>query len=414
MKILYISQFYEPESIAPSFRATEHSRFWAAAGAGVTVFTGWPNYPTGEIFDGYNVEMLGEEHVQGVRILRSKLVAKPNTSFVNRLQNGLSFLWYGLRNAKTNANVIGNDYDVVLATSGTVFAGYLGYRIARHMKKPLVIEYRDLTYAQLVATGSSETSMKCRGMKWLELMMARKATKVVVLTETFKETLSADGIDPDKIEVIPNGADVVDLDRSDRKGLTFGYFGAMGLSQVLPDTVRVIKNLQDIAPGLRYLLIGEGAARKSLEECVSQEGAGFAELIHGMPKDELEKYYSMLDMSVVSLRRVDAFRGTIPSKIFQSWARGIPVLFLGPDGEAADMIRSYGLGFVFSGTDEENAKEIRTIFSQPTIKTQLNAMGLKARSVMEQRYTRERLAESMLNLLGDVVVGDLKGKQEND
>ena len=90
------------------------------------------------------------------------------------------------------------------------------------------------------------------------------------------------------------------------------------------------------------------------------------------------------------------------------------MLFLGPDGEAADMIRSHGLGFVFSGTDEENAKEIRTIFSQPTIKTQLNAMGLKARSVMEQRYTRERLAESMLNLLGDVVVGDLKGKQEND
>lgn len=40
MRILYFSQFYKPENIAASFRATEHSRIWVREGHDVTVFTG--------------------------------------------------------------------------------------------------------------------------------------------------------------------------------------------------------------------------------------------------------------------------------------------------------------------------------------------------------------------------------------
>ncbi|MGI6106217.1 MAG: glycosyltransferase [Raoultibacter sp.] len=182
MKVLYISQFYEPESIAAAFRATEHSREWTSAGADVTVFTGYPNYPTGKIFDAYNVELLSESELEGVRLLRSKLVAKPNTSFINRVENGLSFLWYGLVNLRTNRNKIESDYDCVLATSGTVFAGYLGYKFARSLKKPFVIEFRDITYSQLVATGTTKKSVKYRLMKRLELFLANRAKQVIVVT----------------------------------------------------------------------------------------------------------------------------------------------------------------------------------------------------------------------------------------
>ena len=46
LRILYFSQFYPPESIAGAFRAAEHAEAWVERGAEVTVFTGWPNYPT--------------------------------------------------------------------------------------------------------------------------------------------------------------------------------------------------------------------------------------------------------------------------------------------------------------------------------------------------------------------------------
>ena len=356
----------------------------------------------GEIFDGYEVEMLQESSLKGVRLLRSKLVAKPNMSFINRIENGLSFLWYGWRNLHKNKGVIGSDYDVVLATSGTVFAGYLGYRYAKKMKRPFVIEYRDLTYSQLLATGSSERSMKYRGMKWLELMMARKASRVVVLTNSFKATLVEDGIAANKISVVPNGADIVDCEPNKQSTLTFGYFGTMGWSQVIPETIQVFKALNGIVSGFKYLLVGEGAARDLVEEEAAKPENDFVELLHGMPKDELEKYYATLDLSVVSLRRSEAFSGTIPSKIFQSWARGIPVLFVGPDGEAASLIRDFGLGLTLCGSDDENEESLASFFSNPEWRSVLDGMGAKAKQVMRENFTRKHLAAEMLKTIKSV------------
>ena len=102
LRILYFSQFYPPESIAGAFRAAEHAEAWVERGAEVTVFTGWPNYPTGSVFAGYDVRMLAEETVSGVRVLRSKLVARPNTNVFRRVVNGMSFLVYGAANILFN------------------------------------------------------------------------------------------------------------------------------------------------------------------------------------------------------------------------------------------------------------------------------------------------------------------------
>ena len=68
MRILYFSQFYKPENIAASFRATEHSRIWVRESHDVTVFTGWPNYPVGRLFDGYEMKPLVEELIDGVTL----------------------------------------------------------------------------------------------------------------------------------------------------------------------------------------------------------------------------------------------------------------------------------------------------------------------------------------------------------
>lgn len=99
MRILYVTQLYEPENVAGAFRASDHARAWCARGHEVTVLTGWPHYPKGEVFEGYEVDALGEEWCGPVRVLRSRVVARPLTSFVRRIQNGLGFLWFGALNA---------------------------------------------------------------------------------------------------------------------------------------------------------------------------------------------------------------------------------------------------------------------------------------------------------------------------
>lgn len=402
MKILYFSQFYPPESIAPAFRAADHASAWAAAGHDVTVFTGWPNYPTGRLFDGYEMVRLGEEDDRGVRVLRSASDIRPNGSFADRIKGGVSFVANGWRNLTASSSPVGTDYDVVLATSGTVFAAWLGARYAKRCRIPLVMEFRDLTWRQMVATGSSEGDPKVRLMRSLELGMCRKAARVVALTEGFRGELAENGVPDGKLAVVPNGADIVSCAHDWSGPLRLGYFGTMGISQ---DVVRTL----DLASGLfrdgllgSYELIGEGAARTSVESALASGGYPFATLSHGVPKDELEPHYGRAHMTVVSLQRSASFAGTIPSKVFQSLARGTPVLFIGPEGEAARLVRESGGGITLCGDDAECAAQLRDLASSDGLPGKLAAMSGSAVSFMERNYTRQILAERMLGVLEDV------------
>lgn len=398
MRILYFTQFYYPENIAPAFRASDHARIWAKAGHDVTVFTGWPNYPTGVLFKGYKMVKLGNETVDGVRVFRSASKILPNTSFGKRVEAGISFIVGGLRNLRRSSPV-GSDYDVVLVTCGTVFSAWLGVYYAKKHGLPLVVEFRDLTYKQMVATGSSESSAKVRVMKALELSFCKAADCVVVLTEGFKRDLVAEGVDPSIISIVPNGADPVPCEHSWGERLRLGYFGTMGLSQDVPTTLEYAKYLHDEECAESYTLIGEGAARNDVEQAMEETGNSFLKLLHGMPMAELEKYYAAVDVTVVSLQKSESFAGTIPSKIFQSFARGVPVLFIGPEGDASEVIRESGGGIALCGSPEEDLTLLLSFARCGDLPLRLAEMSTSALDFMIKNYTRKHMADQMITCL---------------
>lgn len=405
MKVIYFTQFYPPESIAAAFRAHEHARYWNKGNNAVTVFTGYPNYPTGKVFDGYQISSLEQTEDEGISLLRSRIIAMSNRSFLGRIVNGLSFSFFGMVNFLLHKGAIGTDYDVVFASSGPIFTVLLGSRFAKRNKLPLVVEFRDLSYAQLVATGASEDSFKVRMMKKLEVDAAKKADCVIALTHGFKSLLEKAGVSGDKIYVVPNGADPHPVTRSEShdNNVRFGYFGTMGLSQDVHGTLDLISSLAEL-PEIKvtYTLIGEGAERETIERALADGKYCFANLLHGLPQDELEKYYGECDFTIVSLRNSDSFAATIPSKIFQSFARGVPVVFIGPEGEAASLIREADAGIVLCGSSEEIEAKLREFFLDENYDDKLRVMGNNAIKLIEESYSREKLADQVLHVLEDL------------
>lgn len=399
MKILYFSQFYTPESIAPSFRATENSKLWKEMGHDVTIFTGYPNYPTGKIFDGYNPKLLTEETINGVRVIRSKLVAVPNTSMIKRLKNALSYYFFGRINEIFHSKKIGKDFDVVLGTSGVIFNAVLAQKFASRHKIPFVFEIRDITYVQMQATGKGPNSISVKGMKWLELRLCKKAIKVVVVTNGFKKTLVEAGVPAEKIEVITNGVDVERAQGAynDGKKIMLSYFGTLGISQNIKDTFAYAKVINDAVPELEYLIIGDGAQKAEIEEAA--KSVSFVRMIPGMSATALEPYYKDTQLSVITLRKSDDFKYTIPSKLFQVMGRGIAILFIGPDGESAEIIRKFNAGIALTGTTEEDLSELKEFFSRDDWRDQLKHMGDNGRKAVEDHYSRTKLAEDYICVL---------------
>lgn len=402
MKLLYVSQFYQPEAIAAAFRASEHARIWQHEGVDVTVFTGYPNYPTGKIFDGYTPKLLTEDRLDGIRVLRSKLTAVPNTNLWNRLRNALSFFFYGFINLVFRSKKIGKGFDLVLGTSGIIFAALLGWIYAALHKIPFVFELRDITYLQLQATGKSKKSFSVKAMRSLELFLCRRATKVVVVTQGFRDVLEAEGIDPGKICVVTNGVDVEPTLRTEQEQFTLSYFGTLGVSQNIPDTFPLAMKIAEHCPEFEYLIIGEGAHREQIKESIPALSP--IRMLPGMDAEELEDYYRLTELSVVTLKKNDAFRYTLPSKLFQIMGRGIAVLFIGPEGEAAQIIRGNRAGIALTGTPEEDLAVLDSFFSAPDWREQLRLMGGNGADAVVRHYTRSGCARRLLSHLEELVM----------
>lgn len=399
MKLLYVSQFYPPENIAGAFRAHDNANNWASSGDEVFMYTAYPNYPIGKIFDGYSNELFSIEEDDNLKILRNKILIKPNTSFFNRVISGCSFYFSGRKNFR---KVQGSGIELVFASSGPIFAGYLGQYVAKKLDTPFVIEFRDITFEQMVAAGASRASWEVRLMKALELRLCEKANHVVVLTNGFKTLLECSGISAEKISVIPNGSDIISTNHNTHESLTLGYFGTMGVSQDVCKALEFALSVKRFVPGLRCTLVGEGAARSDVENWMKAHQEQNFSLEHGMSLAALEKYYCETDFCIVSLQDSPALSGTIPSKIFQSLARGVPVLFIGPEGEAAELIRQSGTGLVLTENDEKNVDSLKKFFTSDDWNLKLQGMRKNAVSLMQQQYSRTTLASKLRKVLTNV------------
>ena len=72
MKILVVCQHYYPEP----FRLPDICETLVRRGHDVTVVTGTPNYPEGEIYDGYEKGTRADETLNGVRVHRCPLIPR--------------------------------------------------------------------------------------------------------------------------------------------------------------------------------------------------------------------------------------------------------------------------------------------------------------------------------------------------
>ena len=68
-----LTQYYPPEMGAPQARLSELAARLSSAGWQVEVLTALPNYPTGNVFPGYDAKHSVVETIDGLRVARVPL-----------------------------------------------------------------------------------------------------------------------------------------------------------------------------------------------------------------------------------------------------------------------------------------------------------------------------------------------------
>src|SRR5690606_21848845 len=91
MKILIISQYFWPEN----FRINDIAVGLKELGHEVIILTGLPNYPHGQLYDGYSNDGV-DEYWNGIKIYRCRIIPR-GSGGLKLFLNYISFVWYGYK-----------------------------------------------------------------------------------------------------------------------------------------------------------------------------------------------------------------------------------------------------------------------------------------------------------------------------
>jgi glycosyltransferase involved in cell wall biosynthesis len=346
--------------------------------------------------------------MDGIRVIRVWTYITANNGFMKRVLDYQSFMVMAILTSPFVRGV-----DLVIGTSPQFFTVCAAYVVSRLKRIPFVFELRDIWPESIEAVGAMSNSLAIRLLEKLELFLYRKASCVVAVTHSFRRNLVARGIAPGKIRVITNGVDSSrfhpqpkDSELTARLDLAgkfvAGYIGTHGLAHGLETILEAAALLRQQPGGdsFRFIFLGDGACKSALQEKAMAMGLSNVLFIDSVPKEEVVKYWSLLDVSIIHLKKTDLFTKVIPSKLFECIGMGIPVLH-GVAGESAEIVESEGVGLVF---EPENALQLseglRAMRGDRAGYDKMREHCLKA----APKYGRTELARQMLSVLGELSI----------
>lgn len=405
MKILFLTQYCPPEVGAPQNRIFEFAKGLKRLGHEVSILTALPNYPKGEIFEGYRNKGVIVEEIEGIKVIRTSIYATKSKDFTKRLRNYLSFTFSCLFQG---AKYIENQ-DFIITESPPLFLGWSGYVLSKIKKAKFIFNVSDLWPESAVKLGVLNNKLFIRLSTWLEEFCYRKANLVTGQTEGIVDNIISRGFSRNKVHLITNGVDLNFFKKENRDNeyrkllniqnkFSICYAGIHGIAQgleVIIETAYILKDYKDI----QFIFFGDGPEKEKLILMTKEKKLSNVTFMPVQMKIEMPKIISSMDATIVPLKKLDLFKGALPSKMFEALASELPII-LAVNGEAEKLINNAQAGIV---VEPENSKEIAEAVLKLYHDVELRKnLGANGRKYVSEFYSREAIVRKLEKLLGNI------------
>lgn len=285
-------------------------------------------------------------------------------------------------------------FDLIHAHSPAL-NGLAAARAATRLELPFVYEIRAFWEDAAVGNGTGhEGSLKYRFTRALENHVVARADKVAVICEGLRTDLVARGFDADKIFVSPNGVDMElfgnppprDEALAAQLGLTgkdvIGYIGSFYDYEGIDDLIDAMAHLNGAGREAHLLLVGGGPMEKRLRaQAENSPAAGRIHFVGRVPHEEVERYYSLVDLLAYPRKRMRLTELVTPLKPLEAMAQGRLVAASDVGGHR-ELIEDGVTGALFPADDPLGAaKAIDMLFADKAMWPQRKA---QARAFVEQ------------------------------
>lgn len=375
----------------------------------MTVITCIPNVPNGVPYEGYRNRIWPKvEMVDGIRVVRVWTFLAANAGNLKRIMNYVSYMFSSVFAALFWVK----RPHVIVATSPQFFCGWAGVFASWLRWVPLVLEIRDIWPESIVTVGAMKKGIAVRILEYLERAMYRSARHIVAVGDGYRKNVESKAAVSDRISVVTNGVDATLFRPSEPSHEFIGrwnlenkyvcsYVGTLGMAHGLDVTIRAAELLRKQGhDDVVFMLVGDGANRAKLEEEVAQNGLSDAFRFTGrLDKKLMPDVLASSSVMLVHLKKSELFETVIPSKIFEAMAMERPII-MGVKGESAEIVKKSKAGVFMEPENESDL--VRQILDLKSDEGRYRELKKNAREFVIENYSRDVLANRMLDVLGSV------------
>lgn len=389
MKILVVCQYYYPEQ----FRINDICDQLAAEGHSVTVLTGLPNYPKGEIPYEYKWGKRRKEVVNGVKIVRSFEVARGNGA----IRLGLNYLSYMIF-ASLKTFFMEKDFDIIFVYQLSPVTMAFPAIIAKKITKiPLYLYSCDIWPESMKNIVSNENNIIYRLLKKISTYIYSKSDGIgITSTPFFHYFNTVHSIPMDKISYIPQHAEetYLSINESEDNGIVdFVFMGNIGLAQDIDCILDAVQELKSDF-SFKVHFVGDGSYLEDSKLIVNEKGLSDHVIFHGRhPLEDMPKFYRFADACLLTLKGDSLVGQTMPSKLQGYMAAGRPVIGA-INGAAQEVIRESHCGICVNAGDSKALAEVMKDFIQNPDKYKNN--GENGRKYFVDNFTKKIYMEKLL------------------
>lgn len=372
MKTINILTNYFPPHIAPSSNRIFSLTNVLAKNFKVRVFY---NCEKGEIFE-------PDSSLENVEFIPVLIKSRKKNNLILRV---LCETFYSF---KLNLKTIRYPCDITLVSIPDLMLLPVSALFNIVFSRKSIVDVRDLIWRYAEFKKGTISSLFNSILTVLSRVSLKAFSSHVCVTKKQKEYL--DPFTHCDFKVISNGIEFSKFERLEQvrhvvhdNKFVITYAGTLGHAQNLVSLLPAFKKLSD--NGVFINIIGDGVQYQEVCEFVASNKLECVNVTGKVNWDTLLQYYQNTSLLFAQLRDTPAINTAEPSKLFEYYSTGKPVLYLGK-GAAHDLIQNFGGTWVGEPEDP-------LIFSDMVLKIKENkniySQATKNRGAIKDNYIRE-------------------------
>jgi len=408
MRLLVVSQYFWPEN----FRINDLVAELVRRGHQVTVLTGLPNYPDGQVFRRFRADPDLYANYEGAEIIRVPMTARGKGG-LRLMLNYLTFAF--------SASVLGlwklrgRKFDAIFTCQlSPVTVGLPAAALRTAKRAPMAFWVLDLWPESLQAVGVVRSPAILQIVGKLITFIYKRCDLILAQSKSFIPQIQKYAGQNIRVMYFPSWAEQVFSSQeaipAEEVPLKTGSFNVMfagniGDAQDFPAVLAAAALLKSDAR-IRWLIVGDGRAapwvadeikRRNLQECVLMLGR--------YPVERMPAFFRHADALLVSLKDEPIFSMTIPGKLQSYLAAGVPVVAM-LNGEGAEVVKSSHSGLTCAAGDHDGlANAVVKLAEMTEVERQL--MGKNGLDVSAQEFDRAGLMDRLERWLEQLIVEGL-------